>query len=348
MLKITILGNEDKNENVLWIKSLEKHRERIEYDVIDLTKSDWFKKIEHCKSDLYLTKPPGLNSISKQLYDERIWIINKILKFPIYPSFEEVLVYENKRLLSCFLAGNNISCPKTSVFYFKDEALEFLNNCQYPIVGKFSIGASGYGIKIINTQKRAEDYIKTAFSSKGLTRKWGPNFNYGNWGKRIGRYLKGERKLSDKIKTYSLQKAETQKGFVILQEFIPHDFEWRCVRIGDSYFAHKKMKKGDKTSGTLMKNYDNPPLYLFDFVKELTERIDFKSVAIDLFEYPERNFLINEIQCFFGQSDPYQMKVDDKPGRYIISEKKWIFEEGYFCTNECFDLRLDHALSLIK
>ena len=66
-------------------------------------------------------------------------------------------------------------------------------------------------------------------------------------------------------------------------------------------------------------------------------------MAVDLFETKSGNYLVNEMQCIFGQSDPYQMLVDNKPGRYIYKDR-WIFEEGDFASNECYDLRLEYIL----
>ena len=115
------------------------------------------------------------------------------------------------------------------------------------------------------------------------------------------------------------------------------------MRIGDSYFAHKKLLQGDKTSGSLEKSYENPPLDLLDYIKELTDKHDLDSVAIDLFSH-NKKYLINEIQCIFGQSDSYQMKVDGIIGRYIYTNDSWEFEQGKFNNNENYDLRLSHAL----
>ncbi len=67
-----------------------------------------------------------------------------------------------------------------------------------------------------------------------------------------------------------------------------------------------------------------------------------------MFDTGGNNFLINEIQCFFGQSDPYQMLVNGKPGRYVLQDNAWVFQEGMFNTNQSYDLRLEHALSLLK
>jgi hypothetical protein len=39
------------------------------------------------------------------------------------------------------------------------------------------------------------------------------------------------------------------------------------------------------------------------------------------------------------------MLVDGKPGRYIYTKGKWLFEPGDFAKNACFNLRLDYILS---
>jgi hypothetical protein len=116
------------------------------------------------------------------------------------------------------------------------------------------------------------------------------------------------------------------------------------VRIGDSFFAHKKIAKQEKASGSLIKEYGDPPRSLLDFVKDITDRHQFFSQAIDIFETGQDTYLVNEMQCFFGQSDPYQMLVDDKPGRYVKRSGEWQFEEGDFNRNQCHNLRLSFVL----
>jgi len=132
---------------------------------------------------------------------------------------------------------------------------------------------------------------------------------------------------------------------LILQEFIQHDFEWRCVRIGNSYFAHKKLAINNMSSGTLLKGYGDVPLPLLDFIRNLTEENGLSSVSIDIFE-SSKGYLVNEIQTFFGQSDPYQMLIDGEQGRYVYNKGDWQFEKGEFNQWECYHLRLMHALEL--
>ena len=147
-----------------------------------------------------------------------------------------------------------------------------------------------------------------------------------------------------KLAIYKTFKTDIQRHFVVLQEYIPHQFEWRVVRIGDSFFAHKKLLQGEKTSGAILKSYEDPPYNLLDFVKQITDKYQFYSQAVDIFE-STRGYLINEMQCIFGQSDPYQMLVNGIPGRYRFIEGVWVFEEGNYAVNACFNLRLDFILN---
>ena len=348
MFNLAILGNENADENEAWIKASDSTRyTKNNCVVINLTRNDWFEKITAKKYDFYLCKPPGLSSLYKQLYDERIYIISEVLKLPIYPSLIEILIYENKRFLSSWLKANNLPHPKTFVFYDKKEALSILNK-KPPIVAKLNIGASGSGVKILHSKFDIQEYIDNAFSGKGLSSRWGPNLKKNSLIKRGLHYIANPKDIKRKTNIYKRKKNEVQRGFVLFQEYIEHEFEWRVVAIGNSYFAHKKLKIGEMASGSTIKSYDNPPIKLFDFARSIMERFQFYSQAIDIFETMDGRLLINEMQCIFGQSDPYQMLVDGQPGRYRFIDGEWVFEQGYFNANESYDLRIDHIINLIK
>lgn len=327
-----------------WEKSCKKYDQ--EYLFVDITQHNWLEKIIEYKPDCCLLRPPGNLSYTKQMYDERIFIINKVLNIPVYPSYEEAFIYENKRLLSYYLKAKEISHPDTFVFYNKKDALGFSRSSKLPIVAKTNIGAAGSGVKIINTEKELLKYCHLAFTH-GIQRRRGPNKNSGNRRSWTKKAIASPNYFFQKLKEYKIRSKDVQKNFMILQEFIPHDFEWRVVKIGESYFAHKKTKIGEMASGTKNKIYDNPPLSLFDFMKSVCDKTGFFSQAVDIFETPNGEYLVNEIQTIFGQSDSFQMKVDGKIGRYVY-KNGWVFEEGDFNSNESYDLRLEHAIKLFN
>jgi hypothetical protein len=147
---------------------------------------------------------------------------------------------------------------------------------------------------------------------------------------------------------YQAAVMSPQRWFVILQEYVDCDSEWRCVRIGDSYFAHKKLRgHGEMFSGTSRVGWERPSERLLDFTKTVCDTGAFLSQAVDVFELKDGNYLVNELQCFFGSKNPHQMIVDGIPGRFIQRNGTWDFEEGIFNANNSFDLRLKHVVELL-
>ncbi len=347
-LHFIILKSEIADDHLLWVKACEAMADQVSWKVVDITKSTWLQEVKREPVDGLLANPPDLSNAYKSMYDERVRILHQVCRIPVYPSLEELKIYENKKYLSYWLAANEFPHPTTHVFYDKKEALEFIQTAELPIVGKTNIGASGRGVKIIKTRADLTSYVNDIFSGAGTKRNVGPNWRKKGFLKRVLKKLKDPESFQAKLRQYQHERAEIQKEYVILQAFIPHEFEWRCVRIGDSFFAHKKLLKGEKASGSLLKEYDNPPLALFDFVKKVTDKRKFLSQAVDIFEAPNGDYLINEMQCIFGQSDPYQMLVDGTPGRYKNIGGSWIFEAGDFNQLESFLLRLQHFTQLLQ
>ncbi|MCP5104679.1 MAG: hypothetical protein GY950_14945 [bacterium] len=361
---LAILKNETENGHLEWVAACEnspvtdgfyksvtdEFHKGIRCRVIDITRNDWMEEIMKEDFDMFLTRPPDRSSLFKQLYDERLYIIHNVLKKRIYPSYEEILVYENKKFLSYWLKANRIPHPDTRVFYHKDEALEFIQDCSLPQVGKTAVGAAGSGVRIMKSREELKAYVDQAFSEKGLSRRWGPNTRKGNYGKRLLQRLKD---IPGTVRYFRDKKNAAQmdphRWFVILQAYIPADFEWRAVRIGDSFFAHKKLARmGNMFSGTSKVSWDAPPEKLLDFVKMVTDTRNFLSLAVDIFEDKEGNYYVNELQCFFGSQNPHQMIIDGKPGRYIHNDGRWEFQEGVFNSNNSYDLRLRHVLELME
>lgn len=344
--KLCILANENPLDHEAWITAIKKSTKVKYFYVVDLTSDHWLETLKAKPFDLILLRPPGKTELFKRLYDERVLLIDKYLKTPIYPSLTEELIYENKRLLRDWLNINQIPHPKTFIFFTKSDALSFVSNSKFPLISKTSIGASGNGVAKLDNTDEAIIYINKAFD-KGITSQIGPRLNKGSLVKKLRKVVNNRKFFRQRLKDYIHSPLNLQYHYVLFQEFIPHEYEWRCVRIGESFFAHKKIARNNKSSGTLIKRYDPVPETLLDFIKEVTDKTGISSAAIDVFE-KDKSYLVNEIQCFFGQSDPYQMLVNGKPGRYKNKNEKWIFEEGDFASNACYDLRLEHALSLLK
>lgn len=347
-LKLAILENDIADDHLLWIKACEQMKDSVEWAVINITKVSWLQDILAGSFDGLLATPSGSTSRFKILCDERITILHSVCGLPVFPSLEEIMIYENKKYLSYWLAANNIPHPKTWVFYYLQEALDFVKYASFPLVAKTNVGAGGSGVTILYSLQEVREYITTTFSGAGIKRIVSPKWRSKGFARRVLAKLTNLNELRLKVAKYKSAKSEIQRDFVLLQEYIPHAFEWRCVRIGASFFAHKKVKYKDKASGSLLKSYETPPVELLNFVKQITDSKGFQSQAIDIFVAENGTYLVNEMQCIFGQSDPYQMLVDGQPGRYIFDTGRWIFQAGDFNKFESFLLRLETFTSILS
>jgi len=297
----------------------------IDYEVIDFVSANWLDNIRNAKVDGVLCHPPCDFQERKSMLDERLYFVDKYLKLPIYPNFDSLYIYENKRNMAYWLEVNNIPHSKTKVITTKQEAEDFFKDTTYPVVLKSNIGAGGNMVHFIESQRSSSKYIRQIFGYKG------------------GLFCKG---LSPRFKKYGIPFKLTggaQKHYMVLQEFHKIKWEWRIIKIGNTYSGHKKLLKGHKASGSGLVGWDHPPAELLYFVKDICDKGKFDSMAVDIFETVDGQYLVNELQAMFGAHIPYQMKKDGKPGMFLYTDKDgFVFEEGEFYRLKGNLLRISH------
>lgn len=343
-MKVAVLRDHNPISSEKW--EIACRKKNIECIAINMLRNDWLEELHRFNPSFCVSRPPGDIYHNKAIFDEKIFFIEKNTNLRVFPSFLETLIYENKSALNWFLTLNDIPHPDTFISSDENEAYDYITSTVMPIVAKTLIGATGSGVKIIHTKKQAELYIRKAFSV-GIRRRFGPNRRSGSLKTWLIKGAQSPPYFVKKLQSYRERNQDIQKKIVLFQRYIPHDYEWRCAKIGDSWFAYKKLKIGEKASGSKQFEYGPPPLHILDFTRELCERFDFNYMAIDLFDFEGKTY-VNELQTIFGHKNAYICKVNDKPGRYLYSKNEWIFEEGDFNTNESFDLRLDTAIKLYQ
>lgn len=345
-MRIAILKSDNDTAHSMWLHACED--KGLAVVTIDLSSYDWLRQLrDGAQFDILLACPSGEASEAKQLYDEKLGFIEDELNLRIYPKLKEIKLHENKRYLSDWLAVNNLPHAETYVFYQREEALAFARQFStYPIVAKSNIGASGSGVKFIQNHHSLVRYIRTAFSN-GVKRYSGPNLRMGSLLKRGYKVLVNKNKRIERAKKYLRISKDREKRFIILQEYISHNYEWRLVKIGESYFGHKKMKTGSMASGTKLIQYDLPSVKLLNFFKSICDTHSFSCISMDCFEHSGM-FYVNELQTVFGHVQDHICEKNGTPGRLLFSKGEWMFEEGSFNQNLSFSLRLDDALSLCR
>ena len=299
----------------------------VEYEIIDGLGPDWLKEAEKANVDGFLVRPPGEYPELRALYQERLEILHHHLNHPIYPTLGELTLYENKRYLSDWLKVYHYPHPETKVFGRADDALQYIKKCSMPLVFKSNVGSAGLGVKIIKSRFQAKQMVRRAFGrihpalTKGI--------------------------IPKKNRVIPLR-GLSQKHYLIIQEFKKIKWEWRIIRIGDSFFGFQKLLKKQMASGSGLKGWVKPPTELLELVREITDRHGFRSMAVDIFETTEDTFLINEMQSLFGSFDISQMYINEKPGRFLYKDGTYHFEEGFFNDYRSYKLRVEDFISLLK
>ncbi|MFI3265793.1 MAG: hypothetical protein R3Y15_01410 [Rikenellaceae bacterium] len=340
-MKIVIIRDSDINNSLKWELACKEHN--IDYRTVNILSSDWLVQIQNYDPSFCVAKPSGAVMYEKHIYDERVYFLENYTKYRIYPGCLASYIYENKSCLATFLSVNNIPHAETFVSAVRSECVDFVKTTQFPIVAKTLIGAAGSGVKILHSSDQAMSYITTAFT-KGIKRRYGPNKKTGTPKKWLLKALLDPKYLVAKLKHYNYLSSDIQRNIVLFQEYIEHDFEWRCVKIGESYFAYKKLKVDSMASGAKEFEYGEPPYFILDFVRDLCTRFNFFTMAVDLF-VNEGKIYVNELQTIFGHKNPFICKVNNKIGRYIYCDG-WQFEEGDFNANESYNLRLESILEI--
>lgn len=301
-----------------------------EYKLIDLTKDNW---LDFCDDDIdgYLVRPPCTYQEHKSIFDERIYFLNQVMNKPIYPALNEIYTYENKRNMSLFLRYYNMPHPKTRIYMKKEDALDDIENIKFPVIMKSNIGAGGSAVTLV---KNKAEYVK---------------INNKIFGRIKSELSRGLVPITSFKNVPIPRFGRAQKHYSIVQDFLDIKWEWRMIRIGDSYMGHQKLIGNNGfASGSELVGWEEPPLELLNLLKETTDKMKMRCMVLDIFETNNGEFFINEMQSVIGAYLPYQMKVNDKPGRFIIKNNEFIFEEGVFCQNKCWTPRVNDFINLLS
>lgn len=316
------------DEHINYVKSCEELG--VPYAVIDILSPDWMDQVTASGCEGFLFHPPNDISERKAMLDELAWIIGEVMGKPIYPSFPELYIYENKRNMAMWLKAMKIPHPETKIFARREDAVSFLKEAAYPLVFKTNIGAGASGVRIVKTRSRALRIARRVFgiSHPALTL--------------------GDVRFSRKFKGIPLPLlGRVQKHYLIVQEFIPIRWEWRMIRIGDSYFGHKKLLRDGFASGSGKSSLERPPDKLLRMVHDICEEGGFRSMNVDIFETEKGEYLVNELQTIFGSYSPVQMRVDGKPGRFVFDGHEFRFEEGVFNQYGSHLLRVKDLINIL-
>lgn len=307
-----------------WIAACQ--RLGLDYQLINLLRHDGLDEVAASSADVFYPCPPGYQEHLKTIFDERLHIVGSVMKRNVFPSEESVKIYENKRYFCQFARWNRIPTPRTDVYATKEEAEEAVRAATFPLVAKTSIGAAGTGVRILKSREEAMAYVADAFSPRGIKRRSGPETRNKKKMDLVKKAWRDPAYMIQRLKFYKGYNEFRQRGYVIFQQYIEHDYEIRVMKIGDEYSSLRKFKVGEMASGAKKMLFEAEPTDTFEFVHQLCERLGFDVMSVDLFEY-EGSFVVNEMQMQWGHYLDMTMTKAGKRGVYKRENGEWHFVE---------------------
>jgi hypothetical protein len=147
--------------------------------------------------------------------------------------------------------------PLTRRFVRKNDALDFINKNKLELVSKADVGASSVNVRILPTRDKQIAHVQQVFD-KGVA---------------IDHCSGGHRSI--------------QKGYVLLQEFIPHQITWRVNIVGRKMAVFKRYCYPDKpvamTGNTdAVIELDAEIESLLDFARKFFSFADTRWCAVDI------------------------------------------------------------------
>lgn len=292
----------------------------VGYRMVDLFAADWLERVKLSGCEFFFTWPTESLVEWKKLTDDRQRVLVEQLGKRLFPDLEACWLYGSKERQSMWLEMNGFPHPKYWIFYRESDALEFVHAHRFDrggLVGKTDIGAVASGVRILRDVKGATHYVSKAFSCG--------------------------------LQGYFADRRTWQWRHVHFQEFLGDVKEWRIIRLGNSFFGFGKLKKGEFHSGSHEFEHVPPPKRAFDLAWEVTERGNFKSMSVDIFETAEGLLFVNELQCVCGQHSSDLLYKDGVSGRLCRTlTGEWSFEAGTFADLHGCKLRVLAGLEMLK
>ena len=274
----------------------------IEYGLIDITRSDWMDQVK--KYDIIMWHTDS-SPASQLMAETKIYIMEKEMGKLCFPSFHEVWQYENKIRAAYMYNYHSIPSIPTFVTNNKEDALNKIEKCDFPIIYKLSTGSGSKGVFKLNSKSSAVKLINRIF-------KYGqPTY----WG-----YVK-------------------TKNEFYMQEFI-HDatYDLRVMMVDDMAFGYFRYPKaGDfKASGSHIFEKKEIPAVALKLAYSIKNKLHARQIGVDmLYSTTTNQYYIIETSTFNQIDSPEQLVVNGVPGYYDLSDINNIkFKEGRFWIQE--------------
>lgn len=274
----------------------------IPYEFYDLDSSQWLDAALAFDSIIGVDscEPYHLEQIRRKYY-----ILEHHLHKRCYPSYRDMVLYEDKFLEAYLSQIHGFPFVKTYIYNKQDEAMEAAAHFTYPIVSKIVPGSGSYGVEMIHSRRECLSLIKRVFSRSGMK----THVSYAR-----------------------------QKQYVYFQDYVPNDgYDIRVIVVGPRVFGYyRKVLRGDfRASGMGYCEKRGLPLESMQIAMSVHATLKSPMLVVDMLHAKDGTFHIIEISPICRIDTAEQLHVDGKSGAYVVSDDgTFRFEEARYWVHE--------------
>lgn len=185
-----------------------------------------------------------------------------------YPDWKSFSHFDDKIIQSYLLLNKNIPIPDTFIFYKEEDALNFIDRTEFPLIYKSAHGAGSSNVGMLENKKQAARYIKKVFR-KG-------------------------------VKTFFA--SDIQTDYVYLQEFARNnDGDFRLVCFGNNIEGFFRNNRKDKpfASGSYDFDLKEIPVDLLDFIYSINFDLGYNVMSYDIIKN-NGSWVVTELSVVYG------------------------------------------------
>lgn len=240
-----------------WVELLRQagHEPRL----VDADKPEFFEQLEGCDGFMWwYAHLPYPRHFARRI----VSAVEHGKGIPVFPTWQTTWHFDDKIGQYYLLRAAGLPTPRTRVFWFRREAVEFCRAAGYPLVLKLAGGITSENVKLLKSFDEAEYWIGRMFDT-GLVSLQRPALG-GLRGART-RLKDSLRLLVKGVAPDPGRRSDLHRGYLLVQEFLPgNEFDTRITVIGNRAFGFRRFNRPD------------------DFRASGSGRIDFDHTKVDL------------------------------------------------------------------
>jgi len=259
---------------------------QIPYKLVDCYKPDIIKQLKDCD---FLMWHFSQNSPQAILFAKQLLFSVEASGRKVFPNFNTVWHFDDKVGQKYLLEAIEAPLVDTTIFFRREEALQWARNDDYPKVFKLRNGAGSQNVKMVKNRVEAYNLIRRAFG-KGF-KAYDP---LGSLNERWRKFKLGNTDFRDLLEgiarfivppPYARIRGR-ERGYIYFQDFVPNnDHDIRVVVIKDKAFAIRRIvRKNDfraSGSGNILYDKNLIGTDLIELSFEMAKKLLSQCIAFD-------------------------------------------------------------------